>query len=57
MNKKFLIAWLVIFVVYMACGFVVHGFLLADDYASDRPDAAHGAAGRILPLDDSSPTS
>ena len=33
MNKKFLIAWLVIFVVYLACGFVVHGFLLADDYA------------------------
>ena len=33
MNKKFLIAWLVIFVVYIACGFVVHGFLLADDYA------------------------
>ncbi len=34
MNKKFLIAWLVMFVVYFACGFVVHGFLLSDDYAA-----------------------
>jgi hypothetical protein len=34
MNKKFLVAWLVLFVVYMACGFVVHGMLLADDYAA-----------------------
>ena len=34
MNKKFLIAWLVIFVAYMAGGFVVHAFLLADDYAA-----------------------
>ena len=34
MNKKFFIAWLVLFVVYMACGFVVHGMLLRDDYAA-----------------------
>ncbi len=32
MNKKFLIAWLVMFVVYMAGGFVVHGTLLKEDY-------------------------
>jgi hypothetical protein len=42
MNKKFLVAWLVMFIVYMAGGFVVHGVLLADDYAATgmmRPEA------------------
>jgi hypothetical protein len=34
MNKKFLIAWVVIFVVWMAGSFVVHGVLLHDDYSS-----------------------
>ncbi len=34
MNKKFLIAWLVMFVLYMAGGFIVHGVLLKDDYAA-----------------------
>ena len=33
MNKKFLISWVVIFVVWMAGGFVVHGVLLGADYA------------------------
>ena len=32
MNRKFLVAWLVLFVVWMAGAFVVHGVLLADDY-------------------------
>jgi hypothetical protein len=32
MNKKFLIAWVVIFVVWMLGSFVVHGHLLHDDY-------------------------
>jgi hypothetical protein len=32
MNKKFLVSWLVMFIVYMAGGFVVHGTLLKDDY-------------------------
>jgi hypothetical protein len=32
MNKQFLIAWLVVFIVYMAGGFVVHGTLLKADY-------------------------
>ena len=32
MNKKFLVAWLVMFIVYMAGGFVVHGTLLKQDY-------------------------
>ena len=31
MNKKFLIAWLVMFVLYLAFGFIVHGILLHDD--------------------------
>ncbi len=33
MNKKFLISWIVIFVVWMAGSFVVHGALLGDAYA------------------------
>src|SRR6266478_59436 len=33
MNKRFFIAWVVIFVVWMAGSFVVHGALLHDDYA------------------------
>ena len=33
MGKKFFIAWIVIFIVWMAGSFVVHGVLLHDDYA------------------------
>jgi hypothetical protein len=33
MNKRFFVAWLVIFVLWMAGDFVVHGVLLHDDYA------------------------
>jgi len=33
MNKKFAIAWVCIFVVWMVGDFVVHGVLLHDDYA------------------------
>src|ERR1700692_2119675 len=32
MNKTFFIAWVVIFVAWMAGSFVVHGTLLHDDY-------------------------
>ena len=32
MNKKFLVAWLVMFILYFAFGFIVHGVLLHDDY-------------------------
>jgi hypothetical protein len=32
MNKTFFIAWVAVFVVCMAGGFVVHGVLLHDDY-------------------------
>ncbi len=33
MNKTFFIAWVVIFVAWMAGSFVVHGTLLHDDYS------------------------
>jgi hypothetical protein len=42
MNKKFLVSWLLIFVLYMAGGIVVHGVLLHDDYLATglmRPEA------------------
>jgi hypothetical protein len=42
MNKRFLVAWLVVFVLYMAGGIVVHGMLLADEYMATglmRPEA------------------
>jgi len=43
MNKKFLIAWIVVFVAWMAGSFVVHGVLLHGDYAKlpglFRPEA------------------
>ena len=32
MNKKFIIAWVVMFVAWMAGSFVVHGLLLRPDY-------------------------
>ena len=34
MNKRFVIAWVVIFVLWMAGSFVVHGMLLHDDYTA-----------------------
>lgn len=33
MNRKFAIAWVSIFVVWMVGSFIVHGVLLHDDYA------------------------
>jgi hypothetical protein len=33
MSKRFVIAWIVVFVVWMLGSFVVHGVLLHDDYA------------------------
>ena len=32
MNKRFLTAWIVVFIAWMAGSFVVHGTLLHDDY-------------------------
>jgi hypothetical protein len=34
MNKKFLISWLVVFVVWFFGSFAVHGALLGEDYAA-----------------------
>ena len=43
MNKKFIIAWIAIFIAWFAGSFVVHGVLLHDDYAKltnlFRPEA------------------
>jgi hypothetical protein len=42
MDKKFLVAWLVLFVLYMVGGIVVHGILLNADYLATglmRPEA------------------
>jgi hypothetical protein len=38
MNKKFLISWVVIFIVWMVGSFVVHGLLLGADYANAEPN-------------------
>ena len=51
MNRKFLIAWVVLFVAWFAGSFVVHGLLLHDDYARlpnlFRPEAE---AQKYFPL-------
>ena len=51
MDKRFLIAWVVIFVAWMAGSYVVHGVLLHDDYATlsglFRPEAE---AKKYFPL-------
>lgn len=42
MNAKFLVAWLVIFILWMIAGVVVHGILLQADYLATnlmRPEA------------------
>lgn len=47
MNKKFLIAWLVLFIAWMAGDFLIHGPLLEQDYRQlaslYRPQAEQGA--------------
>ena len=53
MNKKFLVAWLVVFVLYLAGGMVVHGMLLADEYTATglmRPEAESQAKMRLMIL-------
>ena len=42
MNKKFLVAWIVLFVLYLAFGMLIHGVILGDDYMATglmRPEA------------------
>ena len=61
MNKKFLIAWLVMFVLYFAFGFIVHGVLLHDDYVATgimRPEEQQqGMMGLMSPSPPSSASS
>jgi hypothetical protein len=51
MNRRFLLAWLLVFIGWMAGSFLVHGTLLYDDYARlphlFRPEAE---AQRYFPL-------
>ena len=51
MNRRFFVAWIVLFVVWMAGAFVVHGVLLGQDYMNTpglfRPEAD---AQRYFPL-------
>ena len=53
MNKKFLISWIVIFVLWMAGGILVHGVLLAPDYTAMgtmRPEAEQQAMMYLMLL-------
>ncbi len=54
MNKKFLITWLMVFVVWMLGSFVVHGVLLHADYSAlptlFRPEAEAGPYFPIMIL-------
>ena len=51
MDKRFLAAWVIVFLVWMAGSFVVHGLLLAPDYAA-LPDLFRSEAGqsRLFPV-------
>ncbi len=50
MNKKFLIAWPVVFVVWMIGSFVVHGALLSSDYMATNLMRTEEDAQNYLPL-------
>ncbi len=51
MNKRFFIAWIVIFVAWMAGSFVAHGVLLHEDYAKlSGLFRAEADAQRYFPL-------
>ena len=41
MNKKFLISWIAVFVVWMAGSFAVHGAWLSDLYGHHAEHHAH----------------
>jgi hypothetical protein len=47
MNKKFLVSWVIVFIVWMVGSFLLHGMLLGDTYATMtnmmRPDAEQEA--------------
>jgi hypothetical protein len=48
MNAKFLVAWLVIFILWLAGGFVVHELLLGDDYAATNLMRSEEEAQRLM---------
>ena len=50
MNKRFLVAWLVVFVLYMVGGMVVHGMLLADEYTATGLMRAEAEAQKLMHL-------
>jgi len=50
MNKKFLVAWLVLFILYFAFGFIVHGVLLHDDYMTTNIMRPEADAQKLMPL-------
>jgi len=50
MNKKFLIAWIVLFVLYMAGGILVHGVILGDDYMATGLMRAEAEAQKLMHL-------
>jgi hypothetical protein len=50
MNKRFLVAWLVLFVLYMAGGYIVHELLLHDDYAATNLMRPPEDAQKLFPL-------
>lgn len=50
MNKKFLIAWVVVFILWILGSMVVHGMLLHDDYAQTNLMRPEAEAQKYFPL-------
>ena len=50
MNKRFLVAWLVIFILYMGGGMVVHGVILGDDYMATGLMRSEAEAQKLMHL-------
>jgi hypothetical protein len=50
MNRKFLVAWLVIFILYMAGGMIIHGVILHADYEATGLMRAAAEAQEKMPL-------
>jgi hypothetical protein len=51
MNKRFLAAWLIVFIAWMAGSFIVHGTLLQGDYAAiPRLFRTEARAQELFPL-------
>ena len=50
MNKKFLVAWLVLFILYMAGGMIIHGVILHADYEATGLMRPAAEAQEKMPL-------